>query len=85
MARTHARSKHVSSYPNVLALQQTKGPDSMPQFNGAEFIIPFDPGPLGMELEEVQGCVVVRNVMEGGQASRVEQIKENTVVVGVEG
>ena len=57
----------------------------MPQFNGAEFIIPFNAGPLGMELEEVQGCLVVKNVMEGGQASRVEQIKENTVLVGVEG
>ena len=57
----------------------------MPQFNGAEFIIPFNAGPLGMELEEVRGCLVVKNVMEGGQASRVEQIKENTVLVGVEG
>ena len=56
-----------------------------PHFNGSEFVVPFNAGPLGMELEELEGCIVVRKIMSAGQASKVPQITENTVVVGVEG
>jgi len=65
--------------------EQPNGAEAIPEYNGAEFVMPFQPGPLGMELEEAPGCVIVRKVMEGGQALKVERITEGTVVVGVEG
>lgn len=34
---------------------------------GGEFVVAFTNEPLGMELEEVEGCVKVRNIVDRGQ------------------
>ncbi|GMH85358.1 hypothetical protein TrST_g853 [Triparma strigata] len=56
-----------------------------PKYMGGEFVVAFQKGTLGMELEEVEGCVKVRQIVEGGQASSIPHLKVGTIVVGVEG
>ena len=56
-----------------------------PTFMGGEFVVSFLPGPLGMELEEFEGCLKVVQIVKGGQASYLDQIRVGTIVVGAEG